>query len=103
MAEFVRAASLAELPPGSLLGVELDGHRICLANAAGEIYAVRDNCTHQDFPLSAGFIEGGTVECTYHGARFDLATGRATRLPAIRPVKTYAIRIDGEDILVAIE
>lgn len=104
MADFVRAASADELPRGSLLGVEVEGHRICLAHTEdGEVYALQDNCSHQDFPLSAGELEDGRLECAWHGARFDVASGRALALPAIRPVKTYEVRIDGDDILVAID
>jgi 3-phenylpropionate/trans-cinnamate dioxygenase ferredoxin component len=97
---FTRAASLTDVPPGSLLGVQLEGARICLANVDGEIYAVRDNCTHRDFPLSAGAIEDGTLVCNWHGARFDPATGRALALPAIKPVRTYEVKVEGDDILV---
>jgi len=102
MAEFVKAATLEDVPPGTLLGVEVGGHRICLANVDGEIYAVRDNCTHRDYPLSAGVLEGRTVECSWHGARFDLESGRAVRLPAIRPVRTYAVKVEDGQILVDI-
>jgi len=104
MAEtFVRAASLEEVPPGKLLGVEVNGVRICLANVDGEVYALQDNCTHRDFPLSAGELENGQVECTWHGARFDPATGRALCLPAIKPVKTYEVKVEGESILIKVE
>lgn len=104
MAEtFVRAASLEEVPPGKLLGVEVNGARICLANVDGEVYALQDNCTHRDFPLSAGELENGQVECTWHGARFDPATGRALCLPAIKPVKTYEVKVEGESILIKVE
>jgi 3-phenylpropionate/trans-cinnamate dioxygenase ferredoxin subunit len=53
--------------------------------------------------MSAGSIHGGaTIECAWHGARFDMATGKAIRLPAIKPLKTYEVTIDGDDILVAV-
>jgi 3-phenylpropionate/trans-cinnamate dioxygenase ferredoxin subunit len=98
-----RLASLSDVPPNTLLAVEVDEHRICLANADGKIYAFQDNCTHKDFPMSAGSVHGGaTVECAWHGARFDMATGKAIRLPAIKPLKTYEVTLDGDDILVAI-
>ncbi len=97
---FTRVATLDQVPEGTLLGVEPDGHRICLVNVEGEIYALQDNCSHQDFPLSAGVLEDGRVECAWHGAKFDPASGRAVALPAIRPVKTFAVRVDGDDILV---
>ncbi|HSK20461.1 MAG TPA: non-heme iron oxygenase ferredoxin subunit [Longimicrobiales bacterium] len=100
---YVRVASEAELPPNTLLSVELGDIKVCLANADGQIYAFKDNCTHRDFPLSAGEIDDGTVECTWHGARFDMATGRATRLPAIKPVQTYEVRVEDGEILIAMD
>lgn len=104
MGEFVRAASAGELPNGGLLGVEVAGHRICLVHTEdGEVYALQDNCSHQDFPLSAGELDDGRLECAWHGARFDVASGRAISLPAIRPVKTYEVRIEGDDILVRLD
>jgi 3-phenylpropionate/trans-cinnamate dioxygenase ferredoxin component len=101
-AGFVRAAALADLPPGTLLHVELEGHNVCLANADGEVYAFRDNCSHRDFPLSQGEIEDGTVTCAWHGASFDMATGGATRLPAIKPIRTYDVRVEDGEIMVAL-
>jgi nitrite reductase/ring-hydroxylating ferredoxin subunit len=99
---FVRAASLEDVPPNALLGVELNGKKICLANADSRIYAFADNCTHRDFPMHAGTIEDGEVECAWHGAKFDMATGRATRLPAIKPLRTYEVKIDDGAIWVAV-
>ena len=97
---FVRAAALSDVPPGTLLGVELDGHRICLANTEGEVYALKDNCSHKDFPLSAGELDDNQLECAWHGARFDVASGRALRIPAVKPVKTYEVAIDADFIWV---
>ena len=100
---YVRVAHVADLPPNSLIAVEVGDVKICIANADGKIYAFQDNCTHRDFPLSAGTIDDGTIECVWHGARFDMASGRATRLPAIKPIRTYDVRVENGDILVAIE
>jgi 3-phenylpropionate/trans-cinnamate dioxygenase ferredoxin component len=102
-AGFVRVAGEADVPPNTLLQVEVGDMKICLANADGHIYAFRDNCTHRDFPLSSGELEGGTVECAWHGARFDVKSGRATQLPAIKPVRTYEVRVEDGDILVALD
>jgi 3-phenylpropionate/trans-cinnamate dioxygenase ferredoxin subunit len=101
--EFVKVAELEQLPVGSTLAVELeDGLQICLANSDGEIYAIADRCTHRDFPMANGSVHGGaTIECAWHGARYDLKTGKAIRLPAIKAIKTYEVRIEGNDILVA--
>jgi 3-phenylpropionate/trans-cinnamate dioxygenase ferredoxin subunit len=102
--EFVKVATLDQLPPGSLLNAEMpDGLKICLAHTLdGEFYAITDRCTHRDFPMSNGSLHGGaTIECAWHGARFDLATGRAIRLPAIKAIETFEVKVDGNDILVA--
>jgi 3-phenylpropionate/trans-cinnamate dioxygenase ferredoxin component len=99
-AGFVRVAALADVPPNTLLHVELEGHMVCLANADGHIYAFRDNCSHRDFPLSQGEIEDGTVTCAWHGASFEMKSGRATRLPAVKPVRTYEVRVEDDEILI---
>ncbi len=102
VANWVRVAALPELPPGTMFGIEVDGQPICLANAEGEVYALADNCTHEDFPLHDGELDGTELECALHGACFDITTGRATRLPAVKPVRTYAVKIEGDDIFVAL-
>jgi 3-phenylpropionate/trans-cinnamate dioxygenase ferredoxin component len=102
VAEFVKVAALSEVPPGTLLAVEVGGQRVCLANVDGELYAVRDNCSHRDFPLSSGELDDGEVTCSWHGARFDVRSGRALALPAIRPVATFEVRLEGDEIHVAV-
>lgn len=101
--EFVKVAQLDQVPVGTAISVELDdGTKVCLANSDGEVYAIADRCTHRDFPMANGSVHGGaTIECAWHGARFDMATGRAIRLPAIKAIKTYQVRIEGNDILIA--
>lgn len=100
MADYIRVADFDQLPAGQLLAVETDGHRVCLANTEGEIYAFRDNCSHKDFPLSEGELGDGQVTCAWHGARFDIRTGRALALPAIKPIKTYPVKVEDGGIWV---
>lgn len=99
---FVRVASLADLPPGTLLNVEVEGRSVCLANADGVVYALGDNCSHKDHPLHTGALEGDRLECAWHGAQFDVRSGRAVRLPAVKPVDVYEVRIEGDDIHVSL-
>ncbi len=88
-------ARLADLPPGALLAVTLPGgERVCLLNHGGSLGALEDNCSHQDFPLSSGeLLADGTVECVWHGARFDCRTGAACARPAVKPVATYEVEV----------
>lgn len=99
---FERAAALSELPDGALLGVEVGGKRVCLANCEGEIYAFADNCSHRDFPLSNGELDldDCTITCEWHGAAFDIRSGRPLCLPAITPIAVYDCRVVEGAILV---
>ncbi|MFV0126730.1 bifunctional 3-phenylpropionate/cinnamic acid dioxygenase ferredoxin subunit [Streptomyces sp. HMX112] len=81
---------LEDLPAGE--AVRLDSTPpIAVFNAGGELYAIDDTCTHQDAPLSEGWVEGCLVECPLHAAAFDLRTGRPTSPPARRPVRTHQV------------
>lgn len=100
MSEFQTVARVEDVPENALHPVEIDGVRIVLANSEGEILALADECSHEEFPLSDGDIVGGQVECILHGARFDLRTGQAKALPAVRPVKAYETRIQNGEIQV---
>lgn len=96
-------ATRSELPKRGLAHVEAGGESICLVMTMdGALYALKDQCSHEDYPLSDGELMGDEqrVECIYHGAKFDIASGRAVALPAIRPVKTYEVKVEGDDILV---
>ena len=64
------------------------------------MYALKDNCSHKDFPLSAGELDDGQLECAWHGARFDVESGKALRIPAVKPVKTYEVAIEDGDVWV---
>ena len=98
-----RACALADIPDGAAVRVEFGDEPVCLVNTEGEVFAIRDVCSHQDVPLSEGDVEGTTVECWLHGSRFDLRTGKPTGLPATVPVPVYDTKIEGGDVLVRLE
>jgi 3-phenylpropionate/trans-cinnamate dioxygenase ferredoxin component len=91
-----------DVADGEVLGVETPrGERVCLVNRGGEICAVHDVCTHAEFAMSEGtLLPDGTIECVWHGARFDPRTGAATKGPAVDPLPTYAVRVEGGAIWV---
>lgn len=98
---FEPVAQLVDVPVGELIGVtRSDGERICLANVDGEILAVSDTCTHQDFSLCQGtLLPDAIIECAWHGARFSLHSGKALRPPAETPLPVYSVRVDDGAIL----
>ena len=93
-------ASAAECPAGRLTPVEAAGTRVVLANVDGRLCALRDECSHQAYPLSDGHLDGSDVVCPYHGARFDACTGARKTLPAVRPVKSYPVEVRDGDVYV---
>ena len=100
MPSFVKVASLEQLSPGSSLQLFLDGKEIALFNIEGTIYAVDDRCSHAEAPLSDGVVEGCEVECPLHGARFDLRSGENLTPPALEPISTYGVKIEGNEIYI---
>ena len=92
MTAWVRVCAESELLPGETR-VAWDGDTpILVVNLDGELYALEDKCTHEDFELSAGPIDGDQVECTLHGARFDLRTGEALCAPAYSAVPKFPVK-----------
>ena len=80
--------------------VEVDGTVVLLCNVNGELYAVEDVCTHDGGPLDQGEMQDGKVMCPRHGALFDVTTGSALTLPAVVPLPTYHVRVEGDDVIV---
>jgi 3-phenylpropionate/trans-cinnamate dioxygenase ferredoxin subunit len=102
MAEFVAVAKTSEIPdPGSML-VEIGERLVVLIHAAGHFYALDDICTHDGGPLSEGPIdvEGKTIACPRHGAKFDIRNGAALTMPATKPTKSHELKVEGEEIFV---
>ena len=95
-AAFETVATTDELSEGTLLGVRTaSGDEVCLFNYRGQIGAVRNVCTHAEFPLSDGTLDrDGTIECVWHGARYFCLTGEVRRGPAVDPVAVYEVRVD---------
>lgn len=103
MANFVTIAKVNDVKPGTLKSFTMDGAHILLANWEGTFLATQDLCTHDNGTLGDGELIDGQIECPRHGGRFDVKTGAVTALPPMFPIKTFAVKVEGEDVLVAIE
>ena len=101
MPELVAVAKVGDIPLGTVKVVEAADRRIALCNYNGTIYAIDDECTHDRGSLDQGELIGREIECPRHGARFDITTGRPTRLPAVRPVRSYKVEV--KDGFIAVE
>jgi nitrite reductase/ring-hydroxylating ferredoxin subunit len=95
---FTKAASITEIPPGKAKQVEVNGHKIALFHVGESFYAIDDTCTHRGGPLSEGAVEGTKVTCPWHGAQFDLTTGRHLTPPAPSDVNSYQVQVVGDEV-----
>jgi nitrite reductase/ring-hydroxylating ferredoxin subunit len=102
MPEFITVATIDEVPPGRAKLVEVNGNEIALFNIAGTFHAIDNSCTHVGGPLCEGEINGVEVTCPWHGAVFDLSTGRALGPPAFEAVSRYEVRVEGSDVQIEI-
>jgi len=92
----------SELQQGKPVKVEKDGRTICVARVGDEVFAVDDTCSHSDASLSEGDVTDFKIECWLHGAEFDLRTGEALTPPAVAPLNTYRVHVDGDSVTVEI-
>lgn len=96
---FVKVARASQIAPGKAIRIEIDDEPIAIFNVDGDLYAIGDTCSHEEASLAEGDVFGTCVECPLHGAEFDLKTGRARTLPAVIPVATYTVKVEGDDVL----
>jgi 3-phenylpropionate/trans-cinnamate dioxygenase ferredoxin component len=102
MSNLVKVAKTYDVPNGEVRSFIVENEIIAVFNVKNEFFALKDQCSHMDLPLSDGLVEGSKVICAYHGAEFDISTGNALSLPAIESVERYDVKIDGDDIYIDI-
>lgn len=103
MAEFVKVASVTQVPDGDMITVQAGSKRLALARVGDDFFAVDDICSHDRCSLSEqGFIDGATLTCGCHGAQFDVTSGKVLALPATENIGSYAVKREGDDILVQV-
>jgi len=67
-----------------------------------QYYATDDMCTHECASLSQGYVDGDVIECPLHQARFHIPTGKVVGPPATEDLRTYAVRVVGDELYVRI-
>src|SRR5437764_12352642 len=99
MTDFIKVARVDDLEDGELMAVEVDGEPVCLAKVDGNIYAFTDNCTHISGPLTEGELDDEVLTCPWHGAQFNVCTGKVLRGPALANIHTYTVNSAADCIL----
>lgn len=102
MANFVTVAKIKDIPLGGMKVVNVSKDKIVIANLEGRFYAVSGICPHKEAPLDQGFLEGKILTCPWHGASFNITSGKVLSLPATSSLKTYKIKIKSGEIKVKI-
>ena len=100
MASFVKVAQKTDIPAGSGKTVDVNGTSVALFNVDGTFYAINDTCLHRGGPLGEGELDGKIAICPWHGWRWDVTNGVNQLNPAVS-VKTYEVKVEGEDVSVA--
>jgi 3-phenylpropionate/trans-cinnamate dioxygenase ferredoxin subunit len=100
---FYAVADVSEVPNGQRIFLSIGDENIVVFNIAEKYFAIGDVCTHDGGPLGEGELDGTTVICPRHGARFDVRTGKALTLPAFIDAPSYPVRVNGNDIEVGIK
>ena len=97
MGEWVTVAAAADVPDGEVVPARSGGVFLALVRDGDTVYALDDNCTHEECPLSDGIVTRSEITCFCHGSVFDVRTGEALVGPALESVPTYAVRVvDGQ-------
>lgn len=98
----VRACALSELADAVARKVDVGGCPVALVRLGDTVHAIGDTCSHAEVSLAEGMVDTDecALECWKHGSLFSLESGEALTLPATRPVPTYVVRVDGDDVFV---
>ncbi len=84
---------VGELPEDAPVRAKLGLQNLVLVRQGDTIHALHDQCAHAGGPLSGGRIVDGCIECPWHQSRFELATGRRRRGPAVYDQPAYEVRV----------
>ena len=98
MGNFVKVAKVADVPEGEVIGVDIAGARVGIANVDGAFYAFSAVCEHMGGPLEEGFLEGTSLQCPWHAGDYDVTTGEALMPPASGRLACFQVRVEGGDL-----
>jgi len=100
----LRACSLDDLSDGEMQLVEGGPEAIALYRVDGAFYATSDVCSHGQSSLTEeGELNGFTIECGWHFGCFDVRSGMPTALPCNKPIRTYRVIVEGDEVYIETE
>lgn len=102
MSEFVKVASVSEVPDPGRIVLEINDRFVVLFHVDGQFYCIDDVCTHDGGPLGEGDWDDHQVSCPRHGARFDIRTGQALTMPATQDTVAHEVKVEGSDVWIRV-
>jgi 3-phenylpropionate/trans-cinnamate dioxygenase ferredoxin subunit len=102
VSDFVKVADLSEIPDPGKKVFELDDRLVVVVHAGGQVYCLEDLCTHDGGPLGEGQLDGHTIACPRHGAKFDIRDGSPLTMPATEATLVHEAKIENGVIYVKI-
>lgn len=103
MPEFVRVATVDEIPVGEMKAFEIRHNRLAVCHTEDGFHAIADECSHDSAPIGAGRLEGNEIVCPRHGARFDIRSGEVTAVPAVVGIDTFETKVENNQIYVRLD
>jgi 3-phenylpropionate/trans-cinnamate dioxygenase ferredoxin subunit len=100
---FVAVCTVGDVREFRTTAFNVDGKNILLTKIGGDIFAFENKCSHAEVPFGEKEIMNGQIQCPMHGSCFDVKTGQPMQLPAVEPIKTYEVKIEDSNVLVALE
>ena len=100
--QYEAVARLSDIPPGAYNEYEVGGREIIVANLGGRLHAFTAICSHMDGPLVQGTLVEGVITCPWHFSRFRVDDGSVVEGPATGPIETYPVKVQGDQVLVAV-
>ncbi|SKB98338.1 non-heme iron oxygenase ferredoxin subunit [Sphingopyxis flava] len=100
---YTKVIERKNLPKGEMHRHEGGSEPVLICNVGGEFFAVQDTCTHGDWSLSDGYLDGDIVECTLHWGKFCVRTGKVKATPPCQALRVFPVKVDGDDVLVDLD
>ena len=99
---WIKLCTTPEVPAEDVLEVTYNNHVYCAYRISGKHYVTDGICTHQVARLSEGYVIDDVIECPMHNGRFHIPTGRVDGPPACDPLRVYALKVEGQDLMIEV-
>lgn len=103
MGDFVKVATIGEIPSGEGRAFTVNGRRVAVFLQEGNYFAIDDICPHMGASLSEGYVEDLGVMCPWHAWKFCIKSGAWLDNPKSHiKSDTFEVRVLGNDIQVLV-